>query len=145
MANAIWPHLTVHSGKAAIEFYQKGLGAVTDRVVPAGDKIMHASLKVGDAVLMLNDDFPEHCGGVSRAPKTTGAVSPVTLHLNVPDCDAAFNKMVSAGATASMPPWDAFWGDRYAQVTDPFGHHWSFSNPLPADRAKKAAESFKGM
>ena len=84
-------------------------------------------------------------GGISRAPKTTGAVNPVYLHLNVPDCDAAFAKMVGAGATPTMPPWDAFWGDRYAQVTDPFGHQWSFSNPLPADRAKKAQESFKGM
>lgn len=145
MSNAIWPHITVHNAKAAIEFYQQGLGAVAERVMPAGDKIMHASLKVGDAVFMLNDDFPEHCGGVSKAPKTTGATSAVTLHLNVDDCDAAFNKMVAAGATATMPPWDAFWGDRYAQVTDPFGHQWSFSNVLPPDRAKAAAENFKGM
>ena len=147
MANAIWPHLTVNDGKAAVAFYEKALGAVAERVMPAqgGAKLMHASLRVGDAVFMLNDDFPEYCGGASRAPKTTGAVTPVTLHLNVADCDAAFKRFVDAGGTGSMPPWDAFWGDRYAKVTDPFGHEWSFSNPLPADRAKKAAEEFKGM
>src|SRR5262249_53566293 len=113
MSNAVWPHLTVHDGKAAVEFYQKALGAVPQMVMPAGDKVMHASLKVGDAVFMLNDDFPEYCGGLVRAPKTTGATTSVTLHLNVPDCDAAVAKMAAAGGTVTMPPADMFWGDRY--------------------------------
>lgn len=143
MANAIWPHLTVNDGKAAVEFYQKALGAVANHVAPMGDKIMHAHLSIGDAVFMLNDDFPEFCEGKVRAPKSTGAISPVTLHLNVPDCDAAVDRMVKAGGTVSMPPMDAFWGDRYGKVTDPFGHEWSFSTPLSPERTKAAAEEWK--
>ena len=143
MASAIWPYLTVNDGKAAVAFYEKALGAVAERVMPAGDKLMHATMKVGDATFMLNDDFPEHCGGVVRAPKATGAATAVTMHLNVPDCDAAVAKMTAAGGAVVYPPMDAFWGDRYGTVVDPFGHQWSFATPLPADRAKAAAESWK--
>src|SRR3546814_19752247 len=42
-----------------------------------------------------------------------------------------------AGAPVVLEPWDAFWGDRYAQVTDPYGHSWSSAHTLdkaPADR-----------
>ena len=147
MAKSIWPHLVVHDGKAAVAFYENALGAKAEMVMPAADgkKLMHAGLKVGDAVFMLCDDFPEYCGGLVRAPKTTGATSAVTLHLNVADCDAAMAKMVAAGGTESMPAMDAFWGDRYGKVTDPFGHEWSFATPLPPDRAKAAAEAWKGM
>jgi PhnB protein len=145
MANAVWPHLTVHDGKAAVEFYRKALGAEAAMTVPAGDRLMHATMKIGDATFMLNDDFPEHCGGIVRAPKTTGAATPVTLHLGVPDCDAATAQMVAAGGTVVFGPFDAFWGDRYATVADPFGHQWSFGSPLPPDRAKAAAEAWKGM
>jgi PhnB protein len=147
MANTVVPHLTVHDGRAAVAFYEKALGATAQMVMPADDgkRLMHASLKAGDAVFMLNDDFPEYCGGVSRAPKSTGTATPVALHLHVPDCDAAMAKMAAAGGIVSMPAMDAFWGDRYGKVTDPFGHEWSFATPLPADRAKAAAEAWKGM
>jgi PhnB protein len=145
MATSLWPHLSVHDGPAAVAFYEKALGAKAEMVMPAGDgrKLMHAGMKVGDVAFMLCDDFPEHCGGVSRAPKTTGAASPVALHLTVEDCDAAMAKMAAAGGTVSMPAMDAFWGSRYGRVTDPFGHEWSFAHPLPADRAKAAAEAWQ--
>ena len=54
----------------------------------------------------------------------------MVLHLEVPDCDAAIAKASAAGATVTMPAADMFWGDRYGQVKDPFGHQWSFSTPL---------------
>lgn len=66
----------------------------------------------------------------NRARRKRLGGTPVTLHMNVPDVDAAFNKAVAAGATAKMPPQDMFWGDRYGQVTDPFGNDWSLSTPL---------------
>jgi len=46
--------------------------------------------------------------------------------------DAAVKRAAEAGATVTMPPWDAFWGARYARILDPFGHSWSFAHPLPA-------------
>ena len=118
------PHLVVKGGAKAIEFYKKALGAEEISRVPeqgGGPRLMHATLKIGDATLFLCDDFPEYCGGVSSAPRAE--VPPcITLHLDVANCDAAIDRAVTAGATIKMPASDMFWGDRYGQVTDPFGH-----------------------
>ena len=134
------PHLVVKNAVAAVEFYKAALGAEEVRRMPTADgRLMHADLKIGDAHLFLCDDFPEYCGGVSRAP--TGP-SPVTLHLCVPCADAAIEKAVAAGATATMPAEDMFWGDRYGQVIDPFGHAWSFSHPLTAEQKAEAEKKW---
>ena len=131
------PHLVVKGGAKAVEFYKAALGAEEVCRMPTPDgRLMHAALKIGDAHLFLCDDFPEYCGGVSRAPK---GPSPVTLHLNVPNCDAAIAQAAATGATVTMPAGDMFWGDRYGKVTDPFGHEWSFSHPLTPEQ-KAAAE-----
>jgi PhnB protein len=133
----IIPHIVVKGGAAAIDFYKAAFGAVELSRMPSPDgRLMHAALKIGDGYLMLNDDFPEHCGGVSRAP--TGP-SPVTLHMNVPNADAAIARAEKAGAKVVMPADDMFWGDRYGKITDPFGHEWSLSHPLTPDQ-KTAAE-----
>ena len=63
------PHLVVKGGAAAIDFYKAALGAEELSRMPTPDgRIMHASLKIEGNQLLLCDDFPEHCGGVSRAP-----------------------------------------------------------------------------
>jgi len=131
MAGSMIPHLVVKDGAKAVEFYTAALGAVEAYRVPEenGPRLMHAELRVGDEKFYLCDDFPEHCGGKSRSPTDLGGTA-VTIHLCVDDCDAAVAKMVAAGGTVTMPPWDAFWGDRYSKVQDPFGHEWSFSHPL---------------
>ena len=132
------PHLVVKGAAAAIEYYKAALGAEEVARMPAPDgRLMHATLRVGDATLFLCDDFPEYCGGVTRAPN---GPTPITLHLCVPDADAAVARAQSAGATVTMPAEDMFWGDRYGLVTDPFGHAWSYSTPLTAER-KAAAEA----
>ncbi len=123
------PHLCVKGGSAAIEFYTAGLGAVELSRMPSEDgRIMHAALLIGESMLFLSDDMPDFCGGVSHAPS---GPSPVTLHLCVEDVDAAMAQAVAAGATVTMPAADMFWGDRYGQLVDPFGHAWSFTHPLP--------------
>jgi PhnB protein len=123
----IVPHLIVAGGAAAIEFYKKAFGAEEVFRLPGPQgKIMHASLRIGGGTLMLVDDMPEMCGGQSRAPGALGG-TPVTIHLNVADVDAAWKKAVAAGATVEMPLADMFWGDRYGVLKDPFGHSWSMS------------------
>lgn len=125
------PHLVVNGAAKAVEFYKTALGAIEVVRMPAedGTRLIHVALKIGDATLFLCDDFPDMCGGVSRAPKP-GTPACITLHLDVPDCDAAIAKAASAGATVVMPAMDMFWGDRYGRITDPFGHEWSFAHPL---------------
>jgi PhnB protein len=128
---AITPHLVVAGGKKAVEFYAKAFGAEEVYRMPAedGERLMHAHLKVGDAELFLCDDFPEYCAGKSKDPHKLGGTG-VTLHQYVPDADAAIARAAAAGATVTMPAQDMFWGDRYGQVVDPFGHTWSFAHKL---------------
>src|SRR4051812_45348838 len=103
-AGGLIPHLVVKGGAQAIEFYKAALGAVEIARMPTPDgRIMHAALKIGDAYLFLCDDFPEYCGGVSRAPN---GPSPVTLHLNVPCADTAIAAATKAGATVTMSAED---------------------------------------
>jgi len=70
---------------------------------------------------MLVDEMPEYG---ALGPKSLKG-SPVTIHLYVRDADAFVQRAVDAGAKITMPLADMFWGDRYGQIEDPFGHHWS--------------------
>jgi uncharacterized glyoxalase superfamily protein PhnB len=122
--HSITPHLVCEGAADAIEFYKKAFDAVENGRMPTPDgKIMHAQIRIGDSAVMLVDAFPEMgaCG-----PKALKG-SPVTIHLYVEDADKTFNQAVAAGATVRMPLADMFWGDRYGQVTDPFGHNWSIA------------------
>ena len=90
----------------------------------SGDKrIMHAHLRINGGSVMLNDAFPEFVDPSNQS--TAAAASPVTLHLQVDDADAWYARATEAGCTVTMPLADMFWGDRYAQLRDPFGHNWS--------------------
>jgi PhnB protein len=142
------PHLCVSDGAAAIEFYKKAFNAteINRHMAPDGKRIMHASLIINGARVMLNDDFPEYMGGKSSTPQALGG-TPVVLHLQVPDADPVFNQAVNAGATVRFPLMDQFWGDRYGQVTDPFGHVWSIGaakkNMTPEQIENAAKAHFK--
>ncbi|MBC8102031.1 MAG: hypothetical protein H7Z41_05525 [Cytophagales bacterium] len=81
---------------------------------------------LGDFDLFLADEFPEHGGKSSRA---LGG-SPVTLHLQVTDCDAVFQNAVTAGCQVVMPLKEMFWGDRYGLAADPYGHKWSIATTV---------------
>jgi PhnB protein len=142
--HTITPHLSIKGCGQAIQFYKKALGAEERFTMPGpGGGIMHAELKIGDSILMCADEWPQ---GPVKSPTSAGG-STVCLALYVNDCDAAFKRAVDAGATAVMPPMNMFWGDRYAQVKDPFGHVWSFSTHVedvpPSEIPKRAAEAMK--
>lgn len=135
MTSPITPHLNVDGGAEAIEFYKKALGATEVMRMPAEDgrRLMHASLVINGGQVFLHDDFPEFSSPAGRfgPPPKLGGVS-VTMHLTVDDCDRWHDRAVAAGATTVMAPHDAFWGDRYGLILDPFGHCWSFAHTLPA-------------
>jgi PhnB protein len=120
------PHLMVKGAAQAIEFYKKAFGAIERSRMPGPNGlIMHASLKIGNSTLFLGDDFPG-MEGSSHSPAKVGSTT-VVLNLYVEDSDKLFQQAVSAGAKVAMPISDQFWGDRYGQVTDPFGHVWAIS------------------
>ena len=121
---SLTPYLVVSGAAEAIEFYKTAFGAVEIIRMPGpGGRIMHAEVKIGNAMLMLADENPER-GYLS--PKTRGgATSSVMLYTD--DVDATFKKAVANGAKADQPPTDMFWGDRMGNLTDPFGHSWAIA------------------
>ena len=120
--HSVTPHLICAGAAKAIDFYTKAFGAVEEGRLPGPDgRIMHAAIRIGDSTVMLVDEMPEWG---AFGPKSLKG-SPVTIHLYVEDADAFFARAVKAGAKVTMPLDDAFWGDRYGKLEDPFGHHWS--------------------
>jgi len=125
--HTLTPHITVRDADKALEFYKNVLGAEVLGVARMPDgKVIHAALRIGDSMLMLNDEFPE-MGGLS--PLSTGGAG-VTIHIYTENVDQAFDRAVSAGAKVAMPLMDQFWGDRYGIVADPFGHKWSIATHI---------------
>ena len=102
-------------------------------------------MKIGDSIILLSDEFPL---GKCRSPKSIGG-SAVTIHLYTEDVDRVFNQAISAGATVIMPVMDMFWGDRYGQLIDPYGHIWSIAThkqDLSSEEIQRTGEEvFKEM
>jgi PhnB protein len=130
----VTPHLVVAGGDAALEFYQRAFGAklLMRRTAPDG-RILHARLRFGDSIVMLSDAFP---GSVVTAPSDPGSCS-VTVHLYSTDVDRLWSRAVQAGAKVARPLENQFWGERYGQLVDPFGHRWSLAQPVRMHRAEK--------
>lgn len=118
------PQIVVDDAEAAIRFY--GTVFAADELVrnhaPDG-RVMHCELLMYGGRILVVDDFEED---EVVSPLRLGG-STVRLHLYVPDADAVYERALGAGATSLMAPCDAFWGDRYAIVRDPYGHHWSIA------------------
>ncbi len=132
--DGVTPFLTIADGRAreALKFYVEAFGAeVTEtNPTPDGGKLMQAGLALNGGFVMLGDDFPEFRGGQAAPPPAA-----VTIHLQVADADRAWQRALAAGAAVVMPLGDQFWGDRYGQLTDPFGHRWSIGGPTPGGAA----------
>ncbi|SJM54316.1 Glyoxalase family protein [Brevundimonas diminuta 3F5N] len=124
----VTPHLTIPSrgAAAAIEFYARAFGAEEVMRMPAedGERLLHAHLRINGGSIMLADEFPEWTGEADIKPVG------VSLHLQVDDADEWWGRALVNGAIPVMPLEDQFWGDRYGQVRDPFGHTWSIGGPL---------------
>jgi len=143
--HSITAHLVVNNGAEAVTFYKNAFGAEVLGVhyTPDG-KLMHAELRVGDSRLMLADEFP----GFSSSAKTLGG-SPVVLNLYSEDVDKLFDQAVRAGAVVTMPLANQFWGDRYGQLQDPFGHRWALGQHIedltPEELERRSKEAFAQM
>ena len=140
--HTVTPNLVVDGADRAIEFYKKALGAEEIMRFPGPDgKIMHAEIRIGDSVVMLNDEMPDH--GV-KGPKSYGG-TPIGFFIYREDVDGAWKRAVDAGARVIQPLADQFWGDRTGCVEDPFGHRWWLAQhiqDLTPDEIRKNAESF---
>ena len=99
----------------AIDWYRKVLGASQRlRLDMPGGMVAHCELGFADSVLMMGSPMPPQF-----PPKKA------CLGIYVKDCDAIYQKALSAGARSLQEPTDQFYGDRNARFEDPFGNEWS--------------------
>lgn len=143
-ATTLAPHLTCRDALNAIEFYKKAFGAEAPLVLTTPDgQLMHATLNIQGATVLLAQENPQWG---NQSPLSLGG-SPVTLHLEVPDCDAVFQRAAEAGCEPRMPLTDMFWGARYGMVVDPYGHQWAIATTtrqLSPEEMQQAAQSMGG-
>ncbi|MGH9367074.1 MAG: VOC family protein [Thermoanaerobaculia bacterium] len=143
-------HLIVRNLEKALDFYRRAFGAevLYRSAIPPAARLLHAQLKVADSYVLLSEEnmgMPEEAysrlesGVKTRSPETLRGTS-VILELYVGDVDAAFRRAVEAGALPKIPVANAFYGDRYGQVVDPFGHVWALAAVLETLTAREVDE-----
>lgn len=138
--------LVVSPCAEALEFYTKAFGAkVRNKMEGPGGVIMHSEIKIGDSLVMCSDEMPPMPGFPDRkSPKSAGATTGGVM-LYVKDVDAVFDRAVAAGATPTTPPEDMFWGDRFAQVEDPYGHVWAVGTHIKDVSLKEMKQAIAQM
>ena len=144
--STVTPYLAVDDAPKAIEFYKRAFGATERSRMPGPDgKIAHAEIQIGDSVVMTSDPFPQ---STLKSPKELGGTASAVF-LYVEDVDSVVQDAADAGATITMPVEDMFWGDRFGQVQDPFGHIWQIATHVEdvsrEDMEKRAQEAMASM
>jgi len=143
--HTLTPHIVVRGAARAAEWYAEALGAEEQSRIPVpGGKLMSVELRFGDSTVMVADEFPEM--GV-LSPESVGGTYGA-LHLATEDVDALWERAVGAGAEVFHPLRDTFWGDRFGQIVDPFGHRWGLAQRVREvaheEVVRAAAEAFGG-
>ena len=147
--HTVTPHLIMNDASSALDWYTKALGAEILSRAPGPDgKIMHAEIRVGNSIIMLNDEM-----GGGKSAKALGG-SPVSLWLYVDDCDALFKRAVAAGATVAPGPMGAAGGpvlgrSHCGAIIDPEGYIWTIATRkedlTPEELDQRAQEFFKSF
>lgn len=140
------PHLIVNDGLAALKFYEEVLGAEPGHTMmaPDGKRVMHGELSLDGHKIFISDEFTAEEGGSCSTPKTLGG-SCVRIMMMTDNADEVVARAVARGAKIIMPVEDMFWGARYGQIVDPFGHQWGINQQLREQseaETKAAAEEF---
>ena len=135
--NSVSPYLIIKEAGRVIDLLKQAFGAteVLNMSNPDG-KIGHAEVRIGDSIIMLadaNEQFP---------------ASPATVHVYVPDIDAAYQRALRYGATSLREPSDQFYGDRTAGVKDASGNSWWIATHkedlTPEEMTKRAKAAGRG-
>lgn len=131
---AVVPYFHVNGAARFLEFVKAAFDAeeLFRGLTPEG-KIMHASAKIGGAVIEVSDATPQW-----------GAL-PCAIHVYMPDTDSTYRRALDAGAASLYEPADMFYGERSAGVTDPFGNKWyiaTHTEDLPEEEFEKRQQEF---
>jgi PhnB protein len=140
------PHLVVSDGVAALKFYREVFGGEEGHTMMTQDgrRVMHGELTLDGHLLFISDEFTAEEGGKCRTPESLGG-STVRITLQTDDADGVTERAIARGAEVIMPVADMFWGARYGQIRDPFGHIWGINQQLKeqtAEETNQAASEF---
>ncbi|MEK3787034.1 MULTISPECIES: VOC family protein [Paenibacillus] len=121
--------VTDGNGREAVEFYKDVFGGEVMMISTFGDspsdpnhptppeakdRIMHASIKIGDSMLMLSDTFP-------GMPHTKGDNVTVSVQADSPEEARTIFGKLQEGGNVIMPIQETFWSPAYGMVTDKYG------------------------
>jgi PhnB protein len=140
----VTPYLAIAGAARAIEFYKRVFGAEElMRLADDSGKVQHAEIALGESVIMLADEFPDI--GFLGPASLGGARPPVILSLRVDNADQTHQAALAAGATSIREPKDEFYGERTAQIQDPFGHVWFLMQPIEEVSSEEVTRRFEAM
>ncbi|HXG07419.1 MAG TPA: VOC family protein [Nitrososphaera sp.] len=140
--NSVTPALFIRDAAQAIDFYKKALGAKEKfRMARPDGKIMHADIMVGNSHIMLGEEDVQ----MGYPSPLTLNGSTVVLYVYVRNADKVFGQAVKAGASATVPVTNQFWGDRAGMITDPFGHKWWIATHKRNPTRKELEKGMEGM
>jgi uncharacterized glyoxalase superfamily protein PhnB len=112
--HSITPFIIVDNADAFIEFTKKAFGAqlVYRMNDDETNKVVHATVKIGDSMIMLCDAMK--------------GMEPITsmLFLYVDDMDTVYQQAINAKGISTREPRDEFYGDRAACIKDAWGNQW---------------------
>jgi uncharacterized glyoxalase superfamily protein PhnB len=122
----LFAYLSYRDAPAAITWLE-AIGFVTTACQAGVDgAVLHAELKLGDAVVMLATADADY-----TVPPLAGQSTGGGLYLLVDDVRAIYSAAIEAGATTVLEPAATEWGSERARVLDPEGHEWSFGSYQP--------------
>jgi uncharacterized glyoxalase superfamily protein PhnB len=131
MSSTIIPTMRYSDAPEAIEWLCKAFGFERHLVVPEGDdKIAHAQLKLGNAMIMLGSHRQDEFGRLMRLPREAGGCTQ-SAYVIVDDVDAHCERARVAGAEILQEPADQDYGGRLYTCKDTEGHVWSFGSFNP--------------
>jgi PhnB protein len=144
--STVTPSLVVPDVGAATRFYAEAFDATTRSQTPGPDgEPFHAEIQIRDQIIMLSRAMPGGEGMPAlHAPGELGG-TPVQLTYYVEDTDAAVARALEAGAEPRIEPQDMFWGDRWAEIEDPFGHLWSLATHIEEVSADEIEERMRAL
>lgn len=140
--------LRTRNAGAAIHFLKLAMNAQEIARVcgPDGASVLHCELHIGLTVVMVCDEMIAW-GDAPRGGRGAGQQT-VPRRVMVQDVDLLVEQCLANDAVLLTPPNNAFWGERYARVRDPFENEWILAQMIepmsPEEQAEHARQAFGG-
>ena len=122
----LFAYLSYPDASAALEWMERvGFAVVRRQDAPSG-QVVHAEVRLGDAVLMVASNDAEY-----QRPPLVGRSTGQGVYLLLDDVDEFYRDAVAAGGTSVTEPESTAWGAKRARVLDPQGQEWSVGTYEP--------------